>query len=241
MRNLGGESLKFIRHNFQPVQNKLLNKKSDAETHFENLLIDFGEYYRRERGSFKYGQLWCYYDFYIPYYRIYVEIDGPEHSQREATEKDKEKERYVNNTFHYVVRFTNEEVLAMNKLTEEELIERAAASLCCDNRSGKKFWKSYKRYKKNIEFNRDRTFHDVAYAIGKEWSGRKIYMYDHRSGNYFEFDDVIDAKLRLEKISAPEIIRLSTTHEYKHCPATRRYVFGLSLRECEDNVAKVYY
>ena len=94
MKNLGGESLRFIRKNFMPVKNKLLNKHSEAEEHFKKLLDDFGEYYVREKAWFKRNTEWSYYDFYIPYYRVYIEIDGNEHKENKTVmEKDRLKDK----------------------------------------------------------------------------------------------------------------------------------------------------
>jgi hypothetical protein len=42
------KDMDFVKHNFTPVRNKLLNKDSNAEIHFEKLLTASGLYFRRE-------------------------------------------------------------------------------------------------------------------------------------------------------------------------------------------------
>lgn len=55
--------MSFVRHNFTQTRNKLLNKFSPAENHFEKLLTESGLYYRREKGNYRYNTRWCYFDF----------------------------------------------------------------------------------------------------------------------------------------------------------------------------------
>ena len=81
----------YVKHNFIPIKNKLLNKYSPAETHFEQLLLDAHIYFRREKCNFKYDTRWSYFDYYLPYYKIYIEIDGASHNTEEQKKIDKEK------------------------------------------------------------------------------------------------------------------------------------------------------
>lgn len=240
MKNLGGGSLAFIRKNFIPVKNKLLNKHSDAEGHFKDLLDKFGEYYVREKAWFKRNTEWSYYDFYIPYYRVYIEIDGDEHfSDDKVKEKDRLKERYVRNRGHYIARFTNEEVMSMNELTFDILCDRI--SIGYRGFSNKHSPKHYRNsYLKNLEKNRQFSMEDLKKVVKEEWWSRKIYMYDVEIDRIFEFDNIFDAKLRLDKVRASEIIKLTDGYEYKHA-TNRRYVFGKSLEECYINIQKVFW
>ena len=86
------KKMDYVRHNMQIVKNKLLNKYSKAESHFVELLNKANIYYFREKCNYRFGTRWCYYDFYIPFYRIYVEIDGKSHNSEEQKKIDKETE-----------------------------------------------------------------------------------------------------------------------------------------------------
>ena len=54
-----------VRKKFIRRKHELLNKHSDAERRFIDLLINANLYFIREKCSFKYSR-WCYYDFYLP-------------------------------------------------------------------------------------------------------------------------------------------------------------------------------
>lgn len=239
MKNLGGESLKYIRKNFIPVKNKLLNKHSEAEEHFKNLLDAFGEYYVREKAWFKINTEWSYYDFYIPYYRVYIEIDGKEHRENMGVmKKDRLKEKYVRERGHYIARFTNEEVLNMTELTFDILCQKIVDGY--KGFSHKHTAVHYlNNYKKNLIKNREFSMEDIKKVISEEWWDKKIYMYDAEIDAIFEFENIFDAKLRLDKVRTREIIKLTDGYKYARS-TTRRYVFGRTKEECEENIIKVF-
>lgn len=228
--------MKFVRHNFTPIKNKLLNKNSDAEMHFQSLLTKANLYFVREKGNYKYNTRWCYYDFYLPYYRIYIEIDGYSHNTQEQKEIDKEKHKLVKNKQKFLVRFTNEEVLNMDGITIEDIIDKLSIQL----KTRKHPRRDYKsKYFKNLNRNYEQSIRDMKLSSKFEIDENKeIFMYDNFSGNYFRFKNIYEAKMNVQ-MSINDIYKLLNGFEYKK-NANRRYVFSWTLKECESNVRKVY-
>ena len=89
------KNIGYVRHSFTPVKNKLLNKNSKTESKFEQMLIDANIYFTREKGNYKIGTRWCYYDFFVPYWRLYFELDGTSHSSQEQKAIDSQKDRII--------------------------------------------------------------------------------------------------------------------------------------------------
>ena len=235
--NIDSENtMRFVRRNMVTVKNKLLNKHSEAESHFVRLLNKANIYYFREKCNYKMGTRWCYYDFYIPFYRTYIEIDGESHNNEEQRNIDAEKHQLVKNKQCYLARFTNEEVLAMERIDIGMIIDRVALQL----RTRKHPRRDYKsRVLRNIERNYEKSIEDMRidcnYPIDES---RKVYLYDHSIGNYFEFRNVFEAKMNV-RMTVNTIYELLDSHEYKPS-ATRRYVFAWSMAELERRVAIVY-
>lgn len=229
--------MKYVKRNFTPVKNKLLNKVSNAESHFEKLLINSPIYFFREKGNFRWDTRWCYYDFYIPYYRLYIEIDGKEHNLPEKVLIDNEKKALVRDNHYYLVRFTNEEVLDLDAIDIMEIIDK----LCQQMANPKNPNEDLKgKFFRTLKWNRKKAIDDmIRDAVFDVDKSKKVYLYDHRIGEYFEFKNIIHAKLNTQ-LSVNHIYKLLNGFEYKKS-AIRRYVFGWSLDECENNVAKVYY
>lgn len=50
-------------------------------------------------------------DFYFPYWKVIVEIDGDIHNSKDIYELDREKEKLLLNLWYKILRFTNAEVL----------------------------------------------------------------------------------------------------------------------------------
>ena len=230
------KTMSFVRRNMVTVKNKLLNKHSEAESHFVRLLNKANIYYFREKCNFKMGTRWCYYDFYIPFFRIYVEIDGESHNNEEQRNIDAEKHQLVKNKQCYLARFTNEEVLAMESIDIGTIIDRVALQL----RTKKHPRRDYKsRILRNIQRNYETSIADMRIDCGYPIDeSRKVYLYDHSIGNYFEFRNVFEAKMNV-RLSINAIYELLDSHEYKPS-ATRRYVFAWSMAELERRVAIVY-
>lgn len=231
------EKIDYVRHNFTPIKNKLLNKRSKAESHFQKLLIDSGLYFVREKCNFKYNTRWCYYDFYLPFYRLYIEIDGESHNNETQKAIDMDKERLVKNKHKFIIRYTNEEVLVMDSICLDDLISKVALTLKTKRHPNRDYKSKYlQRLEHNFKQSREDMLSDAKYEIDES---REVFMYDNFSGNYFKFENVLYAKLNIQ-LSINEILNLLYDFEYKKS-SNRRFVFGWTLEECEMNVAKVYY
>lgn len=145
---------KFVQKNFMSIKTKLLNKKSDAETHFKELLTKANIYFVREKCNYKKNTRWCYYDFYIPILEVYIEIDGMSHNSDEQKKIDKEKHKLVKNKQKFLVRFTNEEVLNMDGITIEDIIDKLSIQL----KTRKHPRRDYKsKYFKNLNRNYEQS------------------------------------------------------------------------------------
>lgn len=228
---------KFVQKNFFQIKNNLLRKNSVEETKFAQLLAKSNIYFVREKGNYKKNTRWCYYDFYLPLYDIYIEIDGHSHDSVEQKQIDKEKTQIVRKKQEYLIRYTNEEVLAMDSISIDEIIPKVAQTMRTKRHPHRDYVNIfYKRFnhrvnqciidiKKNIFFDVDEN--------------KKVYLYDHHIGEYFCFENIFYAKLNTD-MSTNEIYKLLNDFEYKKTSA-RKYVFGWTLNECEANVAKVYY
>ena len=229
--------MKFVRHNFTPIKNKLLNKHSDAETRFVEMLTLAGIYFIREKGNYKYNTRWCYYDFYLPFYRIYIEIDGSSHNNDEQKIIDADKNRLIKNKQMFMARFSNEEVMSMDEITIGAIIDRVVLSLKTKRHPHRDY---RKRYFDNLERNYLQSVNDMRnsanFLIDES---KKVYLYDHYIGEYFCFKNIFEAKLNTE-LSINAIYRLLNDFDYKKS-SNRRFVFGWTLEECENNVAKVFY
>lgn len=231
--------MSYVKHNFTPVQNKLLSKVSRAETHFAQLLTKSGLYFRREKGNYKYKTRWSYFDFYLPYYNLFVEIDGKSHDNDEQKAIDAEKEKIVGRKQKFIVRLTNEQVLQMDAISVDFLLEecfRQSAS----KRKKKGAEHSKNRYNSVMADKRGRGVGDMTrdanFTIDNE---QEVWLYDNAIGEYFRFDNIIEAKFSVE-MSVNDIHDLCETKEYAKS-STRRFVFAYTLGDCENRVAQVYY
>jgi very-short-patch-repair endonuclease len=232
------KDMDFVKHNFTPVRNKLLNKDSNAESHFEKLLTASGLYFRREKGNYKYKTRWSYFDFYIPYYNLYIEIDGESHNNEKQKEIDAEKDKIVLRKQRYIVRLTNEEVLSMNDVNIEFLLERCfEQSAYKRKKKGKEH--SRNRYKAAMSRKREKGIDDMMksanFDIDKE---QRIWLYDNTIGEYFCFNNIIEAKFSVE-MSINEIHDLCEMTEYRKV-SNRRFVFAYTLSDCELRVMQAY-
>lgn len=231
--------MKRVQKRFTHIRNKLLNKKSLAETHFEKLLINSGLFFRREKGTYKYGSRWSYFDFYIPYYYLFVEIDGSSHNTEKQKRIDKIKENYVFQHAKYIVRLKNKQVLAMESVTIGDLLKMCFSQMAKkQNKCGTECYR--KRYGSMFHFMHDQIVSDVyKTAVFEIDEKQEVWMYDNHIGNYFRFDNIIEAKLNTGH-SLNVIHALCETKEYKHSD-DRRYVFAYTLKDCELRVAQTYY
>lgn len=226
----------YVKCNMIKVKNKLLNKYSKAENHFVELLNKANIYYFREKCNFRFGTRWCYYDFYIPFYRIYVEIDGESHNNEKQKMIDKEKHQMIISRACNLVRFTNEEVLAMESIDIDTIIDK----LALQRKTKKHRRRDYKpRILSVIQQNYEKSIEDMRancnFPIDEN---KKVYLYDHFIGNFFEFKNVFDAKINV-RLTINQIFELLDNFEYKR-NANRRYVFAWSKEELDRRVSIVY-
>lgn len=224
--------MQFIKENFNQIQQRLQRKKSEAETHFANLLNKAKIPYWREKGNYKYGTRWCYYDFYLPTLRLYVEIDGKEHNLPKKKAVDREKFDIIKNKHCYLLRLKNEEVLILNNIDVETLVQLIVS------KKKKRPIHYLNKMMKNIQANMEKSIQDMRdnanFTINEE---QPIFVYDHKSGEYYEFENIFMAKIAT-KFTINEVHKLLEM-EHKKSPQ-RRYVFGYSLLQCEARVATVF-
>lgn len=228
---------RFVTSRYNEVRFKLLNKKSRAETHFAKLLVNANIYFNREKGNYKMGTRWCYYDFYLPLYRLYIELDGTSHNNDKQQKIDKQKANIICKRKCSLIRYTNDEVLKMDSISIEDILERAfnAPSKISSNHSY--FNKSFfMNFDKGVEFKLRDIKSNLHFDIDET---SKVYMYDNLIGDYFCFDNIYDARLNLP-LSINEIASLLSGYEYGSKDFNRRYIFGWSLSECEINVMNAY-
>lgn len=116
-KNKKENKLDFIKKNFGKRKEQLLRKNSEAERHFMKLLDETPYYYIREKCCYDRNRNWCYIDFYIPCYRLGIEIDGKEHNTRKHKAKDKRKDNFLSEERGIdIYRITNEECLKMRSV-----------------------------------------------------------------------------------------------------------------------------
>ena len=225
--------MSFVRHNFKPMKNKLLNKYSNAEEHFESLLKMTDMFYVREKGNFRYGTRWCYYDFYIPFYRIYIEIDGKSHDSAEQRLIDKEKQKIVEHKNRFLIRLSNEEVLGLNEISLCYLIKRL-----CEQRSeysSRSFGFAINEYLENLTNNVYCGIHDMLEDTGIQVEENKdVFAYCKSTGRIYRFQNECIAKIGLN-FSLSEIRKLLVNVNYEK-KTSRKYVLAYSEEECIKRV-----
>lgn len=227
------EKMQFVKERFNDIQQKLWNKNSKAEKHFCDMLNKSKIPHFREKGNYAFNTRWCYYDFYIPELRLYVEIDGKEHKLREQQVIDKEKEKIIKRKHRYLLRLENENVLSRTSITKNKLV----GLLIYAQPHYKREWFK-ENYNINIKENYDLAIEDMKRTATFEIDeNQSIFAYDNKSGEYYEFKNIFDAKmvteLSINKLN--ELIHI----ENKESPL-RRWVFGFTQSECELNVMTVY-
>lgn len=111
------ERIEYVKANFGKRKEMLLKKNSEAERHFMHLLDKTPFYYIREKCCYDGNYNWCYIDFYIPFYKLGIEIDGKEHNTEKQKIKDKKKSNFLlNERGISIYRITNEECLNMKSV-----------------------------------------------------------------------------------------------------------------------------
>ena len=232
---------KFIKKNTNQLRHKLQNKDSKAETKFAKLLSKANIYFMREKTNYKFGTRWCFFDFWLPKLRIYVEIDGAEHNTAEQQQIDREKEKIITDKQMFIARFTNEEVLNMNEITEDFIIDRMVQYASKRKRKHRNFDMIRNKYLKQVKEVQDGIRKNVTRV---KWDRidicKKVYLYDHFIGEYFVFDNIIELKITLGTGHTIEDF-LYMLEECEYNPmSSRRYVCAYSQSECELRVLKAF-
>lgn len=127
-KNKKENKLDFIKKNFGKRKEQLLRKNSEAERHFMKLLDQTPYYYIREKCCYDRNRNWCYIDFYIPCYRLGIEIDGKEHNTRKHKAKDKRKDNFLSEERGIdIYRITNEDCLKMRSVDVLGIVKQIRA------------------------------------------------------------------------------------------------------------------
>ena len=241
MINNSKSAEKFIKKNTNQLRLKLQNKDSKAETKFAKLLSKANIYFMREKTNYKFGTRWCFFDFWIPKLRIYVEIDGAEHNTAEQQQIDREKEKIITDKQMFIARFTNEEVLNMNGITEDFIIDRMVQCAMKRKRRHRNFDVIRNKYLARVKDVQDGIRRNVTRVKwGRIDICKKVYMYDHFIGEYFVFDNIIELKTTLGRgHSIEEFLYMLEECEYNP-KSNRRYVCAYSQSECELRVLKAF-
>lgn len=233
MRIKTKKDVEFVQTKFIEVKNKLVNKYSPAETKFVELLTKSGLYFIREKCHFEIGSRWSYYDFYIPLFNLYVEVDGRSHDNEAQKMIDKEKEDFVKRKDRYVVRLTNEEVLSFGAITIGFLLDRLFEQAKRKGRSGEG------RYWKVLRNSQDGEKRSLAHDFGSfVCDTKEVWLYDDRIGEYYCFGSLAEAKIATG-LPMKKIISLADTKEYKRSSA-RTHVFAYSKADCIKRVYQTY-
>ena len=163
-------------HEIRRIQ--LLKKDSKAEEHFAELLNNANIFYVQEKCCYSKKGDWYYIDFYIPLHRLAIEIDGREHDSGWRKERDIKKTKFLKEKRNiFTVRYKNEDVLKMDKITMIEILRKA-------NRTRKANPSAliYKQNEKKRELEElSKEVSDVVYE--------KIWIYDKSKDFKFHFNN----------------------------------------------------
>ena len=234
----------YVRHKFTPIKNKLLNKDSKTESKFEQMLINSGVFFVREKCNYRKRSRWCYFDFYVPCWRMYFELDGMSHDTTEQKEIDLEKDVIVRNKQRFICRISNDYVLNemdyINFDIAKDLLFKYMVKSRFLRRKAKTYEKARDYYERNLEKNRLQAIDDfVANNPSVDFDdATPITIYNNYTGLYYTFDNIIDATLKTD-LPAKFIWDLCFM-EYKPVGNSRKYVAAFSVEECENRVAIVY-
>lgn len=238
MINKSKRDKEFIDEHFRDMQKKLLGKKSQAENHFKRLLTEAGIYFHREKCNYRRNTRWCYYDFYLPYYHLYIELDGESHNSAEQQAIDREKEDAIFRRQRYILRLKNEDVFRMESVEIDGLLD-----LWARQRFPKRYRGRPPRRRLKYELFLDTQRRDSRENISRVAKfpidpNQEIWLYDHEIGNYFCFSDIFEAKFTVE-MGAYEIYELLERTVYFYNPL-RRYVFAYTKEECEKRAKRAF-
>lgn len=219
------KDLEIANKGFMEIKSRLLRKKSNAESHFASMLNKSGLYFIREKCNFKKNTKWCYYDFYIPRLKLYVEIDGVEHNLPKNKAIDDLKESFVKKKSCFLIRFSNEYILSIDNIDRDFLLNSLFLKI------------SKEKYMRMLAFNRKQQMFDIKNEYGKDVIKKKVHLYSHTTGQYYEFKNIHKCCAHTG-FKASYILELLNI---EYCKASSRlYVAAETLSICEQRVSVVY-
>jgi len=102
-----------------PARQKYLRENpTPAEVHIKTLFEQAPYEVTFQRGFIAY-EYYCIVDFFLPWYKVCLEIDGGYHLDPAQIEHDKRKDKYLTETRHFLVkRLTNEQAFALTSFEQ---------------------------------------------------------------------------------------------------------------------------
>lgn len=232
------DQLKYVRKNFIPIKNKLLNKVSKTENHFEKLLQNAHIYYVREKCNFKLNTRWSYFDYYLPYQKIYIELDGNSHNTDEQKKIDAQKAKIVKRRQAYLLRIKNDDVLAMTSITIDEIKEMLYYYLGSQSkRHTARYYQ--RRYNEVIQLEHQDAINNMKEALAYDIDiNSEVWLYHKDMDMMFKFDNIFEAKL-CTKLGVNEIAK-QLIEGYDYNPR-RKYIFAFSETACNAQMINAYF
>lgn len=216
----------FVSTRYKEIKNKLLNKHSQCETKFAELLIDNGFYFIREKCDYKIGNRWSYYDFFIPSLRLYIEIDGEEHSAPKQQMIDAQKKRQVVAHLNRLIRYTNKEVLEMSGVSLNDFFDRVHESI------KKRKTRILNLFKQNIIDSAAQVWVTTNQAFGYEASFKQYFLYNAERNTIYAFENL--GYLRIATGLSVKEVRAILAR--KNNNRATKYIVSTELGKCQESV-----
>lgn len=216
----------FVSTRYKGIKNKLLNKYSQCETKFAELLIDSGFYFIREKCDYKIGDRWSYYDFFIPSLRLYIEIDGEEHSAPKQQTIDAQKKRQVVAHLNRLIRYTNKEVLEISDVSLDDFFDRVHESI------KKRKTRILNLFKQNIIDSAAQVWVATNQAFGYEASFKKYFLYNAERNAIYAFENLGDLRIATG-LSVKEVRAILAR---KNNNRATKYIVSTNFNDCQKNV-----
>lgn len=216
---------------FSIRKNKLRMKSSKAESCFAKILDNEGIYYIREKGCYSKDGEWCYVDFFIPKYRLAIELDGPEHQTKKARYRDMKKTEFLlheRNIMTY--RIKNEDVFRMESID----VKKVAIETYKKHNVSK-----IKKMAKKVFLGKN-SIESSACVMNphfkKEALTQKIYAYSKINDVIYEFENFFDMRKSLGyKVSYAKYI-----NKVSSLTASSLFIFDKNKEDLENLVEKWY-
>lgn len=224
------KDINFVASKFSAIQNKLLNKRSEAESKFASLLLDAGIWYRREKCHYQIDSRWSFYDFLIPALDLFIEIDGIEHLNPQNKEIDEIKSRQIQKRGHQIIRYTNDEVITMKTLSIDDMMERIKDS-------------KRKHKSKALTKYKQRRVEDIVHSYIQQYdifgdviNTPNIFLYDKEIGVIFKFRRLYDVNVATSIKTAKSIELLSKQYDKRQ----KRFILTNNESICRKNAKELF-